>query len=140
MTLTQTQADRLIAMLKKAARTEAFVWERNQRQDELVIAVDDQKVQFILSLKRSPFEIRLHLRARDRDIGLVRLDHAYYHSNPDGTEIRNRPHLHSYREGGDLDWAEEVDGYDLTNPLGTLERFLREIHTRFPAGFSLDMF
>jgi len=137
--LTQDRADELIAMLKEAARIEAFVWEREKRQDELVLAVDDKKIQFILSLKRNPFEIRLHFRTRDRDIGLVRVDNSLYHSNPDGTEIRNQPHIHFYRENDNLNWAEPVDWYDLNDPLATLDQFLEIIRTSFPAGYQLDL-
>jgi hypothetical protein len=137
--ITQEQAERLIAMLKEAMRPDAFVWEINSRQEEFVAAVEDEKVQFVLTLKRNPFEIRLHLRTRDRDIGLVRVDNAPYHPNPDGTEIRNQPHLHTFREGFGLEWAEPVSWYDVSDPLGTLERFLNEIHTRFPAGYQLTM-
>jgi hypothetical protein len=138
--LTQAQADRLIEMLKEALRTDSFVWQNNKAQDEIFAAVADRKIQFVLFLKRNPFEIRLHLRTRDRDIGLARVDNAPYHPNPDGTEIRDRPHLHLYREGEGLNWAEPVDWYDVANPLGTLERFLQIIRARFPAGYQLDMF
>lgn len=137
--LTQTQADRLIAALKEAVRREAFVWEQDQGQTEQLIAVEDAKMQFLLFLKRNPFEIRLHLRTRDRDMGLVRLDNARYHPNPDGTEIRDQPHLHVYREGYGLAWAEPVDWCDLTDPVGTLDRFLAVIHTRFPSGLQLAL-
>jgi hypothetical protein len=81
----------------------------------------------------------VHLRTRDRDIGLVRLDNAPYHPNPDGTEIRNQPHMHIYREGYGLEWALPVNWYNLNDPMGTLERFLAEIHTRLPAGYQLAM-
>lgn len=137
--ITQEQADRLIEMAKEATRTDTLVWEINQRQDEFVAAVEDPKIQFVLTLKRNPFEIRLHLRTRDRDIGLVRVDNAPYHPNPDGTEIRNQPHLHLYREGYGLEWAEPVTWYDVNDPLGTLERFLNEVRTRFPSGYQLAM-
>ena len=50
------------------------------------------------------------------------------------------PNLHVFREGYEhLEWAEAVDWYDVKNPLGTLERFLVEIRTRFPAGHQLAM-
>jgi hypothetical protein len=137
--LTQEQADRLITMTKEAMRTDAFVWEINRRQDEFIAAVEDQKIQFVLTLKRNPFEIRLHLRTRDRDIGLVRVDNAPFHPNPDGTEIRSQPHMHVYREGYGLEWAQPVMWYNVNDPLGTLERFLVEIRTRFPAGYSFAM-
>jgi hypothetical protein len=137
--LTQPQADRLIAMLKEAARTEVLVWQKSLRQDELVVAVGDAKLQFVLGMKRGPFEIRLHFRTKDRNIGLVRLDGHPYHSNPDGTELRNQPHLHVYREGHELAFAEPVDWYDVNKPLATFERFLDVIRTRFPAGHQLDL-
>lgn len=106
--ITQEQADRLIALAKQATRGDCFVWELNQRQDEFVAAIEDEKIQFVLVLKRNPFEIRLHLRTRDRDIGLVRVDNAPFHPNPDGTEIRNQPHMHVFREGYGLEWAEPI--------------------------------
>ena len=137
--ITQEQADRLIALVKEALREDAFVWEVNRRQDEFVAAVDDEQIQFVLTLKRNPFEIRLHLRTRDRDIGLVRVDNAPYHPNPDGTELRNQPHIHVYREGFGLEWAEPVPWYNLNDPLGTLERFLTEVSMRFPAGHQLAL-
>lgn len=137
--LTQEQAHRLISAMKNAAKQEMFVWQNSQRQDELIVAVEDGKLQFVLSMKRSPYEIRLHLRTRDRNIGLIRLDDAAYHPNPDGTEIHNQPHLHVYREGYELAFAEPVDWYDATNPIQTFERFLDVIHTKFPAGYQLEL-
>lgn len=137
--LTQAQADRLIATLKDAVREDGFVWEENRNDNELLVSVDDEKIQFVLFLKRNPFEIRLHLRTRDRDIGLVRLDNGRYHPNPDGTEIRDQPHLHVYREGYDLKWAEPVDWCDVNDPLSTLERFLDIIHSRFRNGHQLAL-
>jgi len=107
--LTQTQADRLIALLKEAALKEVFVWLEKKAQTEMFVAVEDEKIQFKLSMKRNSYEVRLHLRTRDRDIGLVRLDAAPFHSNPDGTELRSQPHLHVYREGFGLEFAEAVN-------------------------------
>ncbi len=138
--LTQLQADQLIAQLKEAARKECFEWQNNQAQNELFVAVKNDKLHFILSLKRNPHEIRLHLRTKDRDIGLVRLDAAAFHTNPDGTELRNQPHLHKYREGYGLEFAEPIDWHDPENPVATLDRFLEEITARFPFGYQLDLF
>lgn len=138
--LTQEQANRLIELLKRAVRERVFEWLENQRQDELFVAIEDERIEFALSLKRNPWEIRLHLRTQDRNIGLVRLDAAPYHCNPDGTEIRNQPHLHVYREGYGLEFAEPVDWCDFDEPEATLERFLETIHARFPAGHQLNLF
>lgn len=137
--LTQAQAERLIDAMKEATRKDVLVWQSNLRQEELIVAVEDKKLQFVLNMKRGPFEIRLNFRTRDRNIPLVRLDAAPYHTNPDGTELRNQPHLHLYREGYELAFAEAVDWYDAAKPLQTFERFLDIIRTKFPAGHTLDL-
>lgn len=137
--LTQAQADRLIELTKEAERTEPLVWLANKQIDEAMLAVDENALRFVLSLKRNPFEIRLHLRTRDRDIGLIRVDNSPYHPNPDGSEIRDRPHMHSYREGFDLAWAEPIDWYDVNDPFGTLERFLEIINARFLRGIQMEL-
>lgn len=136
--LTQAQADKLIKMLKESLSDKAFEWHNNLNQEEQFIDVETEKIRFILALKRNPFEIRLHLRTKDRHIGLARIDAAKHHTNPDGTEIRNTPHIHLYREGyGNLAWAESIDWYDQKKPIATLERFLDEINARFRKGIQL---
>ncbi len=135
--LTQDQADSLIEALKEAIREDAFEWTPAQRHDEVFVAVEYEGLQFILTLNHNPFEIRLHLRTKHRNIGLMRVDGAPYHSNPDGTELRNTPHIHVYREGYGLAWAEPIDWYSPTDPVGTLEHFLDEAHARFPAGIQM---
>lgn len=138
--LTQAQADRLIAIAKEAERRDPLNWQSNKMENETLVAIEERGLQFILSLKRNPFEIRLHCRTRDRDIGLVRLDNNPYHPNPDGTEIIDQPHLHVFREGHGLAWAEPVTWYDLNDPYSTLERFLNIIRARFPAGVQVEMY
>jgi len=130
--ITQAQADQLIAALKEAARNDPFIWQENLRQDEIVLAVGDRKLKFVLTLKRNLNEIKLHMRTQDRNIGLARIDNAPYHCNPDGSEIRSQPHLHLYREGHELAWAEPIDWCDL-------EKFLNIINTRFRAGYSVSL-
>ena len=110
----------------------------NKQIDEVMTSVTERSIRFVLSLKRSPFEIRLHLRTRDRDISLIRVDNSPYHPNPDGSEIRDRPHMHRYREGFDLAWAEPIVWYNISDPFGTLERFLQTINARFPRGIQME--
>jgi hypothetical protein len=138
--LTQAQADRLISIAKQAERTDPLNWAPDRNENEFLSAVEERELRFVLSLKRNPFEIRLHLRTKDRDIGLVRVDNSRYHPNPDGTEIIDRPHLHRYREGFGLEWAEPIDWYDVSDPFGTLEKFLRVINARFPGGIQVVMY
>jgi hypothetical protein len=118
--LTQSQADILIDALKEAVRKEIFEWLADHRQDELFVTVERDNVFFILSLMRQPFEIRLHFRTKQDHIGLLRVDAAPYHPNPDGTEIRDTPHLHRYREGYGLQFAEPIDWYNQNDPIATL--------------------
>ena len=138
--LTQKQAQQLIEALKEAVRKELFEWISDKRYDEIFVTVDKKDLKFILSLNRNPFEIRLHLRTKRENIGLLRIDANPFHTNPDGTELRDTPHIHVYREGYDLLWAEPIDWYSTTDPVGTLERFLYEAHARFPAGIQHILF
>jgi hypothetical protein len=132
--LTQIKAEELLAKAKAAARLDAFTWEHNRRQEELVIAVTEQNLEFLLSLKRNPFEITAQLRTRERHIPLARIDNAAQHINPDGSVIRGG-HLHWYKEGFGLAWAEKVDWYLPNQPVETVMKFLDLIQTKFPNGF-----
>ena len=131
--LSQAKADELIALAKEAAAREVFTWLHDTAQDQLVVAVTDSDLQFLLTLKRNPFEVKAHLRTKDRHIALARIDNAVQHVNPDGEVLRG-PHIHWYREGQHLAWAELIDWYDLSRPMDTLMRFLGLIATRFPHG------
>ncbi len=134
MNLTQAKADELVAQAKEAVRNDAFTWQYNQQQEELLIAVSDRDLHFLLTLKRNPFEIKAQLRTRDRHIPLVRLDNSAQHVNPDGTVLRG-PHLHWYKEGLGVTWAEAIDWHHADQPMETILRFLDVIHARFPNGF-----
>lgn len=131
--LTQRKADELLSQKKEALRRDVFTWLENTRQEEMVTAVQMQELEYLLSLKRNPFEITAQLRTRDRHIGLARIDNAAQHINPDGGVLRC-PHLHVYREGEGLAWAEPADWYQVDQPMQTLLRFLEVISTRFPYG------
>ncbi len=129
-----------LLLLNEATRVDHLSWQAGKREDELMVAVTDRGLRFVLSMSRNPYEIRLHCRTKDRDVGLVRLDNHCYHFNPDGTEIHHQPHLHVFREGFDLRWAEPVTWYDLKDPYGTLEHFLKIIEARFPKGIQLALY
>lgn len=132
--LTQAKADELLTKVKEAATTAVFTWMNDTRQEELFIAVEDRGLHFILSLKRNPFEIKAQLRTKDRHIPLARIDNAFQHINPDGEVIRG-PHLHWYKEGYGVAWAEPINWYRLDRPMDTLSRFLELVAARFPLGF-----
>lgn len=133
MSLTQQKADALIALAKEAARRDIFTWEHNCQQEELVLAVSDHNIGFLLTCKRNPFEIKAQLRTKDRHIPLVRLDNSVQHVNPDGTVLRG-PHLHWFREGYGVAWAEPAPWYQGSQPMDTLLKFLDLIQIKFPFG------
>ena len=134
MSLTQHEAEQLLAMAKEATRNEILSWGKNSRHDEPVIAVGDHDLQFVLSLTRNPFEVKVHFRTKQKNVQLARIDTQKQHMNPDGSRITG-PHLHWYREGhAHLEWAEEIDWYDASRPLDTLYKFLDLIKTRLPRG------
>lgn len=135
--LTEDQARALVMALKDSVRNTAFSWFSNTRDDEIFISADAVGIEFVLTLSRNPFEIRLHFRTKMNNIGLMRIDGAPYHVNPDGTELRNTPHIHIFREGYGLDWAEPIDWFWPDKPIKTLERFLDEVNARFRGGIQL---
>lgn len=132
--LTKLEADQLLDSAKEAARTEVLKWHLNSRNDEIVVSISERDVQFILSINRSPYELRAHFRTKGTNIALARIDSCEQHFNPDGSCIRG-PHLHWYKEGYDnVPWAEEIDWYDSDKPVETLYKFLELIKTKFPKG------
>ena len=133
MVLTQNEANELLSKAKEATRKEILSWEKTSRHDEPVIAIGEPDLQFVLSLSRNPFEIKAHFRTKSKNVWLARIDSTRQHINPDGERIIG-PHLHWYREGYSLEWAEAIDWYDNNKQLDTLYKFLDLIKTRFPRG------
>jgi hypothetical protein len=132
--LSQHEAEELLRKLKEATRKEVLSWESPSRNDELVIATGEPELQFLLSLTRNPFEVKVHFRTRSKNVQLARMDTQKQHINPDGERIVG-PHLPWYREGfAHLEWAESIDWYDANKPMDTLFKFLDIIQTRFPKG------
>jgi|GEM_PF-2994916 len=138
MTVTQVEADEMLAKAKEAIRKGVLSWQSAVRQDEHVVAVGDATTQFVLSFTRNPFEMKAHFRTKQTNIDLARVDNQRQHINPDGERIVG-PHLHWFKEGFEhLEWAESIDWYDAQQPLVTLYKFLDLIHTRFPLGIQED--
>lgn len=133
MSVTQAKADALISLVKEAARRDVFTWEHNTQQEELVLAVEDRNIGFLLTCKRNPFEIKAQLRTKDRHMPLVRLDNSVQHVNPDGNILRG-PHLHWFKEGYGLAWAEPATWYQGDKPMVTILHFLELVQTKFPNG------
>ena len=125
LNLTQAEADRLIAMEKKAV--DQREWTFPGPADRIVVPLisGDKRENFNLDVTR--YQIKLtkatfQNRARVAII-LCRLDiDGAPHRNPDGEEI-SCPHLHVYREGFGDKWAVAAPGDrfpDTSNLFSTL--------------------
>jgi hypothetical protein len=115
-TLSQEDADEQLRATKESALREAFTWLESHRQEELFIEIEGKGRKFLLTLTRNPFEIKLHLRTKGGNVGLARIDNAAQHVNPDGSRVLG-PHIHWYREGYDLSWAEPIGWYDTSREI-----------------------
>lgn len=112
MTLTQAEADLLIAMTKiPEDPNAAFSFPSDGQKTTFPLISEDHREFFKLDVNRAG---RLHTtlkithQLRGRDVQLVRLDiGGGDHMNPDGVLIPC-PHLHLYREGFGARWAVAV--------------------------------
>jgi hypothetical protein len=108
--LTQVEADALIAMTKTFADADAISIPPGMDETRGLIGADP-KEQFLLDIWRGTFRLsKLRYQTRGRQIVvLVRLDiDGAPHTNPDGTRLPGT-HLHLYREGYDDKWAQTLD-------------------------------
>ena len=130
LTLTQSEADALIALAK--LRADPAVWDYPDLGGGLSVPLvsADRREQFYLDLRRGRIDLtKGTYQNRGRQvIVLVRLDFGGApHRNPDGEEVGS-PHLHVYREGYGDKWAMPVptDFFkNLSDPWRTLEDFMR---------------
>lgn len=104
MSVTQSEADFLIAMVKKPTEIN-LPFDYTKRVIELIGS--DGREEFLLDVtpgKINLEKITFQNRAR-KSVILARLDvEGPPHRNPDGTEVPC-PHLHLYREGYGTKWA-----------------------------------
>ena len=108
--LTQAEADALIAMDKHRVTEDVSDFPADGQSVVLPLQSADGREQFLLDLSRGRIDLRkIKMQNRARQVVvLVRLDlGGAPHRNPDGQEIPI-PHLHVYREGYGDKWAVPV--------------------------------
>lgn len=118
--LSQDEAD---ALIKTPKRLLEVVNRFPEPGEKIILEAisDNYNDKFLVDINRGSivlFKCSYHLRVRTA-IGLVRLDthQTRKHQNPDGTVI-GAPHLHIYREGYGLKWAQLIsDDLNLPNNL-----------------------
>jgi hypothetical protein len=105
--LTQQEAESLLAMEKKRANDQQYLFSEIKSSLRIPLRSHDGREEFSLDIYRGKIELLKNTyqnRAR-KTVVLARLDiGGSPHRNPDGQEI-DCPHLHLYREGHGGKWA-----------------------------------
>jgi hypothetical protein len=105
--LAQTEADRLIEVLKRIENPRSFHFPQKGEQQAIDVVSIDGKEKFIVDINRSAIKITkcTYQNRYRKDTILLRLDIGRGpHTNPDGSSI-DCPHLHIYKEGYEDRWA-----------------------------------
>jgi hypothetical protein len=129
ITLTQAEADALIAIEKHRVNDERSDFPMRGQSLTVPLQSFDRREQFLLDLSRGRIDLlKVKMQNRGRQVVvLVRLDlGGAPHRNPDGEEI-SAPHLHVYREGYGDKWAMALPADRFRDPvdvLATYEDFL----------------
>ena len=145
LNITQNEADKLMAMHKKAV--DQATWTFPGQSERIVVPLTslDRRENFLLDVTR--YQIKLtkatfQNRARVVII-LYRLDiDGAPHRNPDGEEIAC-PHLHIYREGFGDKWAmpAPTDRFpDISNLFSTLDDFMAHCNITEPPQIQRGLF
>jgi hypothetical protein len=131
--LSQAEADMLIDLDKVKASDAVHTFPGPGGGIEVPLVSRDRTEHFVLDVTRGRIDLaKVSYNTRGRHvICLVRLDvNGPPHRNPDGEEVAC-PHLHRYREGYGLRWAEPLATgafSDLGNMEQTLSEFLSLCH------------
>lgn len=128
--LTQDDADKLMAMDKRAAEQKEWMFPNPGERIVVPLTSMDRRENFLLDVNR--FQIKLtkitYQNRAHTAIILYRLDvDGSPHRNPDGQEIPC-PHLHIYREGFGDRWAVSAPSNvcpDTSDLLSTLDAFMQ---------------
>jgi uncharacterized protein DUF6978 len=130
--LTQNEADALMKMEKNRIDNTQYSFPGMGGSLRIPLLSKDKREEFMLDIYRSNIRLSKNSfqnRVR-KSIVLVRIDiDGAPHRNPDGEEIPC-PHLHLYREGYDVKWAEPLSNYfELTDDIWDLLHYFMDYCT-----------
>jgi len=125
--LTQSEADRLIAMEKHYQGNNPHDFPTGGKELRIPLVSGDRRHEFDLDINSKRFNVKKYTfgNRTQNTIVLVRVDllEGGRHVNPDNREIEG-PHIHRYREGfGDM-WAEPLPS-EFGDPNDIFEVFQR---------------
>jgi hypothetical protein len=144
LSLTQIEADALLAMEKHCADSGALAFPSLGGSLRIPLASTDRREEFMLDITRGHIEVRKNTfqnRAR-KAVVLARLDlGGQLHRNPDGEEVPC-PHLHIFREGQGDKWAipAPADWNCEGGALAVLDQFMRFCNIATKPDIRGDMF
>ena len=143
--LTQDEADKLMAMEKRAVDEKEWLFPAPGDRVAIPLTSLDKRESFMLDVTRAQIKLTkatYQNRARAAII-LMRLDlDGPPHRNPDGVEI-SCPHLHIYREGYGDKWAIPAPLATYTNTLdrfSTFEAFMQQCNITTPPKIQKGLF
>ena len=143
--LTQNEADKLMAMEKRAVDEKEWLFPAPGDRVAIPLTSLDKRESFMLDVTRAQIKLTkatYQNRARAAII-LMRLDlDGPPHRNPDGVEI-SCPHLHIYREGYGDKWAIPAPLATYTNTLdrfSTFEAFMQQCNITTPPKIQKGLF
>ena len=123
--LSQAEADKLMAMEKRAADDNDWLFPAPGERIAIPLTSFDKRENFMLDVTRAQIKLTkatYQNRARVTAI-LLRLDlDGPPHTNPDGAQV-SCPHLHIYREGFGDKWAVPAPTDRYTNTLDLFSAF-----------------
>lgn len=143
--LTQDEADKLMAMDKRAADEKDWLFPPPGERIAIPLTSMDKRENFMLDVTRAQIKLtKATYQNRARAVvTLMRLDlDGPPHRNPDGEEIPC-PHLHIYREGCADKWAipDPVARYPNTPDLfSTFEAFMQHCNIPEPPRVQKGLF
>jgi len=143
--LTQDEADKLMAMEKRAVDEKEWLFPAPGDRVAIPLTSLDKRESFMLDVTRAQIKLTkatCQNRARAAII-LLRLDlDGPPHRNPDGVEIPC-PHLHVYREGYGDKWAIAAPAATYTDTLdlfSTFEVFMQQCNITCPPKIQKGLF
>ena len=143
--LTQDEADKLIAMEKRAVDEKQWLFPVPGERVAIPLTSLDKRESFMLDVTRSQIKLTkaTYQNQAKAVVILMRLDlDGPLHRNPDGEEIPC-PHLHVYREGYGDKWAVAAPTDRYTNTLdlySTFEAFMQHCNITDPPRIEKGLF
>ena len=143
--LTQDEADKLMAMEKRAVDKTELLFPAPGDNLAIPLTSLDKRESFMLDVTRAQIKLTKATYQNRATVAIIlmRLDlDGPPHRNPDGAEI-SCPHLHIYREGFGDKWAIPAPHATYTNPLdlfSTFEAFMQQCNITDPPKIQKGLF